>query len=300
MSEPASRPVPELLADFLRPAFLLRLALAYAATAGLMMVAESWVGAAVARGARNLILLTSATPYLDTLTWSGDRFRATTHLLGGHLSIEPAGYWFLIAFPAGFAAALPGLLSPRGVVRLLLAAGVSLGVASLLLAITADGLISERLEDFHVRVNPGWRDMLVRSAMGRFWDFAALMYPFAACLALAWSEFGRGAEAAAGPGFHWSTAAGLLAVALLLLAGDQLASSRRVDSELALRAHLKELNPYFGRHLLLRARHLEASGHLHMAAEACRSAASHPRFRKEARACTRRVAKKLGMQEEQP
>ncbi|MGI9591539.1 MAG: hypothetical protein ACR2P8_09230, partial [Myxococcota bacterium] len=247
MSEPASRSVPELLAEFLRPIFLVRLALAYIGVAALLMVSEPVLGAVIARAARNAILLGSVAPYLDTLTWSGEKFRATTHLMGGHLSIDPQGYWFLIAFPAGFAAALPGLLSLRGLGRLLIAVAVSLVVASLLLAITFDGLMAEKFEEVHVRVNPHWRDMLVRSAMRRFWDFAALIYPFAACLALAWTEFGRGPEDASA--LHWSTALGLLSIALILLAVDRLATARHVDSELALRPHLIELNPYLGRYL---------------------------------------------------
>jgi len=300
MSESASRPVPELLTDFLRPVFLLRLTLAFLAAAALLMVGDAALGAVIARGARDLILLTSAAPYLDTLTWSGEKFRATTHLLGGHLSIDPQGYWFLVAFPAGFAAALPGLLSLRGLARLLAAIGISVAVASLLLAITADGLITMKLHEVHVRVNPGWRDMLVRSAMGRFWDFAALMYPFAACLGLAWTEFGRDASADRGRGLHWSTGAALLALALLLIAADRYAEARRVDSELALRPHLADLNPFFGRHLLLRARKLEATGHLNMAGEACRAAAKYPRFKQEARQCQRRIRAKLRAQEAKP
>ena len=292
--------MPELLAEFLRPIFLVRLALAYIGAAALLMVGEPVLGAVIARGARDAILLGSAAPYLDTLAWSGEKFRATTHLLGGHLSVDPQGYWFLIAFPAGFAAALPGLLSLRGVARLLLAIAVSVAVASLLLAITIDGLMAEKFEEVYVRVNPHWRDMLVRSVMQRFWDFAALMYPFAACLALAWTEFGRGPEAAAGSAFHWSTLLGLVGLALILLAVDQLATARRVDSELALRPHLLELNPYFGRHLLLRARTLEASGHLEMASETCRAAENHPRFKQEAVACQQRIAAKLEAQKARP
>jgi hypothetical protein len=291
MSERAPSPVPELLTRFLRPVFLLRLTVAYVAAGALLMVSESALGSLIARGAQDLILLTSAVPYLDTLTWSGEWFRATTHLLGGHLSIEPQGYWFLIAFPAGFAAALPGLVSAKGAFRLLAAIGVSVAVASLLLAITADGLIAQKLHSVHIRVNPDWRDMLVRSAMGRFWDFAALMYPFAACLALAWSAVDHGEGS--GRLLHWSTAAGLVALALLLMAADRYAEERRVGSEAELRPLLADLNPYFGRHLLLRAATLEASGHLVEAREACRDALKYPRFRRNARKCQRRITAKL-------
>lgn len=296
MSERAPRPLPELLTGFLRPAFLLRLLLAYVAVSALLMVAAPVLGAVIARGARDLILLTSAVPYLDTLVWSGEHFRATTHLMGGHLSIEPQGYWFLVAFPAGFAAALPGLLSARGLFRLLAATGISIAVASLLLAITADGLIVETLKSVHIRVNPPWRDMLVRSAMGRFWDFAALMYPFAACLLLAWTALGR--EPAPGPGslLHWSTGAAVLALALLLAAADRQADARRVDDELALRPMMAHLNPFFGRHLLLRARTFEAGGRLKEARDACREAAEYPSFRKEAQRCRRRITEKLQAQ----
>ncbi len=300
MSERASRSVQELLTDFLRPVFLLRLSLAYVAAAALLMVGTPVLGALIARGARDLILLTSAVPYLDTLTWSGESFRATTHLLGGHLSIEPQGYWFVVAFPVGFAAALPGLWSPRGLARLLAATGISVAVAALLLAITIDGLIAETLHTVHVRVNPSWRDTLVRSAMGRFWDFAALMYPFAACLALAWTGVDRNPRSGPGSLLHWSTGVGVLTLALLLVAADRHAEARRVDSELALRPLLAELNPYFGRHLLLRAEKLEAGGHLQMAGEACRAARKYPRFRKKARQCVRRVAAKLRAQKGAP
>jgi len=287
MSERAPSPVPELLTSFLRPIFLLRLTVAYVAAGALLMVTESALGSLIARGAQDLILLSSAAPYLDSLTWSGEWFRATTHLLGGHLSIEPQGYWFLIAFPTGFAAALPGLVSTKGLLRLLAAIGVSVAVASLLLAITADGLIAQKLHSVHLRVNPSWRDMLVRSAMGRFWDFSALMYPFAACLALAWSSLAV-AEGSGRP-IHWSTAAGLLALALLVMAADRYAEARRVDSEAELRPLLADLNPYLGRHLLLRAETLEASGHLVEAREACRDALEYPRFRRKARKCQRRI-----------
>lgn len=300
MSERASRPVPELLADFLRPAFLVRLTLAYVGAAAVLMVAMPVLGAVLARGARDVILLTSATPYLDTLTWSEGHFRATTHLMGGHLSIDAQGYWFMIAFPAGFAAALPGLLSARGLLRLLTAIAVSVAVAVVLLAIIADGLIARDLHAVYVRVNPTWRDMMVRSAMGRFWDFAALMYPFAACLALAWTGFAREPAQVGGARGHWTIWAGVVATALLLFAADRFASERRVDSELELRPYLKELNPYFGRHLLLRAAKLEATGHLHMAAEACRAAKEYPRFHDEALRCTRRIRAKLHAAEREP
>jgi hypothetical protein len=293
MSQPAPRALPELLTGFLRPAFLIRLVVAYIAVAALLMVCAPILGAVVARGARNLILLTSAVPYLDTLTWTENHFRATTHLLGGHLSIDPQSLWFVVVFPTGFAAALPGLLSVRGLARLLATIGISAAVASFLLAITMDGLISAKLHSVYVQVNPGWRDMLVRSAMGRFWDFAALMYPFLACLALAWSAVGRTLDPGGDSLLHWSNIAGVLALVLLLFAADRHAEELRVDNEVRLRPLLADLNPYYGRHLMMRAAKLERSGNLHVAAEACRAAKAYPRFEPEARACLGRIRAKL-------
>ena len=297
MSEQTPRALPKLLTEFLGPAFLVRLTLAYIAIAALLMVGAPVLGAVIARIARDLILLTSAVPYLDTLTWSGKVFRATTHLLGGHLSIDPQGFWFMVGFPAGFAVALPGLLSIRGLARLLTAIAVSVAVAGLLLAITMDGLMTEKLEFFYVRVNPTWRVMLVRSAMGRFWDFAALMYPFAACLALAWSSFGRSPETGGPSLLHWTTGAGLLALVLLAVGADRQAEELHVENELQLRPLLADLNPFFGRYLMLRASKAESAGNLHMAAKDCRAATEYPRFEADARACLRRIRAKLDARE---
>ena len=272
MSTPAPRPS-DLLADFLRPAFLVRLTLAYVAVAALLMLAEPLLGAVMARGARDLILLTSALPYLDSITWSGENFRVTTHLLGGHLSLDRRGYWFMVAFPVGFAIAVPGLLSLRGVVRLLAVTGISIAFAMSLLAIAADGLLSESLWDVRLRVNPPWRDMLVRTAMRRFWDFAALMYQFAACLAVAWASMGKEPSSGSSNLLHWTTLAALLAGGIFLLAADRAAENRRVASERELRPALEVLNPkLFGHHLLMRAKRLEQQGHLAAAAEACTAA----------------------------
>ena len=167
MSAPPSRPVSEHLTDFLRPAFFARLALAYLAVGALILAFEPLLGSVIGRGARDLILLSSATPYLDDITWGGEAFRITTHLLNGHLSIDAQPFWFMVGFPLGFAAALPGLASRAGAARLGIALGVSLAASALMLALAADGTLLENFGRIKLRVNPPWRDMLVRRTLPR-------------------------------------------------------------------------------------------------------------------------------------
>lgn len=300
MSATPSRSVSDQLAGFLRPAFFARLAVAYLAVGALILVCEPLLGAIVARGARDLVLLTSAMAYLDELAWGGEAFRVTTHLMSGHLSIDARAYWFMVGFPVGFAAALPGLASRAGVRRVLLALGVSLAAAAVMLALTADGQLLERFAGVQLHVNPPWRDMLVQKTVRRFWDLAALMYPFGACLALAWSALDEATPPRRERAFTRRSAALVVAAGLVLLAADRAADLRHVASRAELIPALQAANPQLGRIFLAQGRRLEQRGRLEDALRAYRLAEAYPGYQQRARAGRARVEARLRRQEGGP
>jgi len=264
-------------------AFLARLAASYLVVGGLLYATQPLLGRSLARAARDLILISSWVPHLGDVCFDAGVFQLETLLASGALTLDARPYWFVIAFPVGFAAALPGLRTSAYWRRLLGVLAISLAVDTLLVAVTVDANLVGHLRDTGVLVNPRWRDALVGSMMRRFWELAAIIYPFAACVWLAWGRVirlpGMRPPAARKPPSTRTTAAAVVVIALALLGIDRLADWRHEHAPEQLFPALQALNPDLGRYLLRRGRKLERARRYDAALRNYQLAARDPLYR---------------------
>lgn len=268
---------------------MLRLAAACVVIGGLVALARPLLGPLLARVARNVVTLTSGVPHLAELAYGAGSFRLVTRLADGELFLDAGPYWFVVAFPMAFAAALPGVGTRDWWGRLGLTTAVSFGVAALLLAVTVDGQLVRELWSAGLRVNPRWRDQAVRATMRRFWEVALLAYPFAACAWLAWVGWVRPARGGSTRGgSRW--AAPLLVVVTAAAGACDLVAERRLDLDPEeLYARLRAYNPDLGLFLLRRGAELEAAGRHGPARRHYEMAARYPAQATEARRGLERV-----------
>jgi hypothetical protein len=137
----------------------------------------------IARGARDLLILSSAVPPIWDVAWVGDwQIQLSTPLLGRGFGGAEHWWPFTLLFPLGFAAAAPGVAWGERLRRGLVISVGGLAVSSFVMACNAAHALGEALRSLGLLLYPDWRaDLHFRVAFWT-WSIAAIGYPLAASL----------------------------------------------------------------------------------------------------------------------
>jgi hypothetical protein len=162
---------------------LLRFALAYVAIGLLLYASPPVLMRLIARGARDLLILSSQVPPIWDVAWVGDwQIQLATPLLGRGFGGAERWWPFTLLFPLGFAAAVPGVAWGERLHRALVICVGGLAVSCIVLACNGAHALGEALRSLGLLLYPEWRaDLHFRIAFWT-WSIAAIAYPLAASL----------------------------------------------------------------------------------------------------------------------
>ncbi len=236
-----------------------RFGLAAGALALVLWAIEPLVFGALARAARDLIVVSTSEPRVTQITWLPPTFAVTSPLHDGTLGLTAPWFRLALVAPLALALALPGAPS-RSRLAACAAVATAIFVASAL-ALANDVLAAlvERLGTRGLVPLPPWRASLHTAGRDAMWEVAMVYLPGAACLLVS-LPVTRFPSAPAKPAATRATAprrrrallaSALVAAAALAVALDRVASARIADLDPEeLLAELEPWNPDLGGYLV--------------------------------------------------
>ena len=141
------------------------------------------VGELVARGARDLLLLSAPHAYLSAIEWAEGIFWVRSPFLPGSLAVNVPGLWFLLGIPVAFALSLPG--AQGRVWRAGMALMASLIACWIAVAIAVEELLRTTLEQLGLMVLPPWRAQGLRAVCRSTSAALPIAYLLIACSLIA-------------------------------------------------------------------------------------------------------------------
>jgi len=141
------------------------------------------LGGLVARGARDLLLLSAPHAYLSAIEWAEGLFRVRSPFLPGSITVDFPGLWFLLGIPVAFALSLPGI--PGRVWRAGMTLMASLIACWIAVAIAVEEALGTTLEQLGLMVLPPWRAQGLRAACRSICAVLPVAYPLIACFWIA-------------------------------------------------------------------------------------------------------------------
>jgi hypothetical protein len=137
------------------------------------------VGGLVARGARDLLLLSAPHAYLSAIEWAEGSFWVRSPFLPVPLAVGIPGFWLFLGIPVGFALSLPGV--PDRVWRAGMVLIVSFIACWIAVAIAVEEALGTTLEQLGLMVLPPWRAQGLRAACRSICVALPVAYPLIAC-----------------------------------------------------------------------------------------------------------------------
>jgi hypothetical protein len=137
------------------------------------------VGELVARGARDLLLLSAPHAYLSAIERAEGLFWVRSPFLPALYAFDIPGLWYLLGIPVAFALSLPG--AQGRVWRAGMALMASLIACWIAVAIAVEEVLGTTLEQLGLMVLPPWRAQGLRAVCRLICDALPAVYPLIAC-----------------------------------------------------------------------------------------------------------------------
>ena len=144
-----------------------------------LYVTRDELGGIVARGARDLLLLSAPHAYLSAIEWAEGLFWVRSPFLKGSLTVDIPGLWLFLGVPVAFTLSLPS--APGRVWRAGMTLLASLIACWIVVAIAVEEALGTTLEQLGLMVLPPWRAQGLRAACRLICDVLPVAYPLIAC-----------------------------------------------------------------------------------------------------------------------
>ena len=150
------------------------------AIGGAAYLARDAVALCVARGARDLLLVTAPHPYIAAIEWIGGQFVFLSPFLAGAIQIEMVSIWLIVTLPPAFALSFPQSRNRLGSATAALAC--SFVACCVMLALVAELEIGMVLKEQGLNIVQPWRMEWVKNALRIVGDTLPVAYPVVACI----------------------------------------------------------------------------------------------------------------------